>query len=95
MWWRRLSEEYSIYPLRHNRNDILPARDAFGAVRYLDFGNVPLSTELKNYNRYMLEKRGYLEKRPVDFQMTVDDIFAVSEGRLVGKPKELRKQVQL
>ncbi|HEY8364808.1 MAG TPA: methylaspartate mutase subunit E [Haloplasmataceae bacterium] len=78
-------------PSRYNANKILPARDPYGAVRYLDFGNVPLSEELKKYNRYMLEKRGILEKRPVDFQMTVDDIFAISEGRLVGKPQGYNK----
>ncbi len=78
-------------PSRHTANKILPARDSYGAVRYLDFGNVPLSDELKSYNRYMLEKRAITQKRPVDFQMTVDDIFAISEGRLVGKPEDIRK----
>ncbi len=73
-------------PSRHNANKVLPARDSYGAVRYLEFGNVPLSEELKSYNRFMLEKRGINQKRPVDFQMTVDDIFAISEGRLVGRP---------
>ena len=72
-------------PSRHSANEILPARDIYGAVRYLDCGNVPFTEELKKYNRYMLEKRGIYQKRPVDFQMTVDDIFAVSEGRLVGQ----------
>ncbi len=75
-------------PSRHTANKILPARDSYGAVRYLDVGNVPLTDELKNYNRYMLEKRSITQKRPVDFQMTVDDIFAISEGRLVGNHKE-------
>lgn len=78
-------------PSRYNANKILPARDTYGAVRYLDFGNVPLTEELKAYNRYMLEKRAIIEKRPVDFRMTVDDIFAISEGRLVGRPINFRK----
>ncbi|QVK17277.1 methylaspartate mutase subunit E [Mycoplasmatota bacterium] len=78
-------------PSRHTNNKILPARDSYGAVRYLDFGNVPLTDELKSYNRYMLEKRGITQKRPVDFQMTVDDIFAISEGRLVGTPEDTKK----
>lgn len=77
-------------PSVRTANKILPARDSYGAVRYLDTGNVPLNKELKNYNRYMLEKRGKLEKREVSFQMTVDDIFAVSEGRLVGKQIDRR-----
>lgn len=75
-------------PSMHNASKMLPARDVYGAVRYLDPGNVPLSQELKNYNRYMLERRAKQEKRPVSFQMTVDDIFAVSEGRLVGRPQK-------
>ncbi|MDF2698797.1 MAG: glmE [Haloplasmataceae bacterium] len=74
-------------PSIHTANKILPARDNYGAVRYLDAGNVPLSEELLNYNRFMLEKRAKLQKREVSFQMTVDDIFAVSEGRLVGRPE--------
>lgn len=75
-------------PSRHTMNKVLPARDIFGAVRYLDFGNIPFTQEIKDYNKYMLEKRAKEQKRPLDFQMTVDDIFAVSEGRLVGEPKE-------
>jgi methylaspartate mutase epsilon subunit len=74
-------------PSVHTNNLILPARDCYGAVRYLDYGNVPFTQDLKDYNRYMLEKRAKQQKRPVEFQMTVDDIFAVSESRLVGRPK--------
>lgn len=78
-------------PSVQTANKILPARDKYGCVRYLECGNVPLSKELKLYNRYMLEKRAKQQNRPVDFQMTVDDIFAVSEGRLVGNSSLLKK----
>lgn len=78
-------------PSIHTANKILPVRDSYGAVRYLEYGNVPLTDELKSYNRYMIEKRAKLQKRPVSFQMTVDDIFAISEGRLVGNPNAKRK----
>ncbi|ERJ13852.1 methylaspartate mutase subunit E [Haloplasma contractile] len=74
-------------PSIHTANKLLPARDHYGAVRYLDCGNIPFTDELKAYNRRMLEKRAKIQNRPVDFQMTVDDIFAVSEGKLVGKPE--------
>jgi len=28
------------------------------------------------------------ENRTVSFQMSIDDIYAISEGRLVGRPKD-------
>lgn len=72
-------------PSIYNANKILPARDNYGAIRYLEHGNVPLSKDLVKYNQTVLEKRAKKQHREVDFQMTVSDIFAVSDGRLVGK----------
>jgi methylaspartate mutase epsilon subunit len=34
-----------------------------------------------------MEKRGKYEGRDVSFQMVVDDIFAVGNGVLVGRPE--------
>lgn len=73
-------------PSKFNLGKMMPARDNNGAVRYLSFGNIPLSEELKAYNRRKLEERGRYEKRDVSFQMTIDDIFAVSKGVLIGRP---------
>ena len=66
----------------------MPARDFEGCVRYLDFGNVPFSKEVKDINREKLEKRGKDEGRDPSFQMTVDDIFAVGLGKLIGRPQK-------
>lgn len=74
-------------PSKFNLNKVLPARDNLGYVRILDFGNLPFSEEIKNYHKEKLKKRAKLEKRKVSFQMTIDDIYAVSNGVLVGKPK--------
>lgn len=75
-------------PSKFNAGKMMPARDNNGAVRYLEFGNLPLTEELKAYNRRKLEERAKYEGRSVSFQMTIDDIFAVSKGVLIGRPEK-------
>ena len=75
-------------PSKYNAGKIMPARDNNGAVRYLEFGNIPMSKELKDFNRKLLEERAKFEGRPVSFNMTVDDIFAVGRGTLIGRPQK-------
>lgn len=74
-------------PSRNNLGKLLPARDNTGAVRFLDVGNIPLTDEIKDFHRERMEERGVYEKRPVSFQMVVDDIYAIGKGHLVGRPK--------
>jgi methylaspartate mutase epsilon subunit len=75
-------------PSKYNAGKMMPARDNNGAVRYLEFGNLPFSHELKSYNIRKLEERGQYEGRSVSFQMTIDDIFAVGKGVLIGRPEK-------
>lgn len=49
-------------PSRYNAGKMMPARDNNGAVRYLDFGNVPFTNEIKNYNKKKLQERADYEK---------------------------------
>jgi methylaspartate mutase epsilon subunit len=74
-------------PAQCNANKVLPARDNSGAVRFLDFGNLPFDDELKAFHQRKLQERAQLERREVSFQMVIDDIYAVSKGRLVGRPR--------
>ncbi len=74
-------------PSKYNYGKMMPARDNQGAVRYLMTGNIPFTKELIDFNRERLEERAKLEKRQVGFQMTVDDIFAVGKGKLIGRPE--------
>ena len=74
-------------PSIYNAGKMMPARDNVGKVRYLSVGNVPFTQELIDYNKAQLEERGKYEGRPVNFQMTVDDIFAVGKGTLIGRPE--------
>jgi len=74
-------------PSKHNIDLAFPARDNEGAVRFIEFGNLPFSRHIKDFHQKKLNVRGKVEKRDVSFQMSIDDIFAISEGRLVGRPK--------
>lgn len=73
-------------PSKFNAGKILPARDNEGSVRILEFGNVPMTDEIKAIHRAKLEERAATEGRPVSFEMCVDDIYAVSSGELIGRP---------
>ncbi len=75
-------------PSRYNMNKVLPARDNDGYIRILDFGHLPFSDEIKEFHINKLKERAEYEKRDVSFSMTIDDIYAVSNGKLVGRPKK-------
>ena len=75
-------------PSKYNAGKMLPARDNNGAVRYFNVGNLPFTQELIDFNRKKLEERAAFEGREVSFQMTVDDIFAVGKGQLIGRPQK-------
>ncbi|MGO1468982.1 MAG: methylaspartate mutase subunit E [Tissierella sp.] len=74
-------------PSKYNYGKMMPARDNEGAVRYLMTGNIPFTKDLLDFNKSKLEERGTFENRAVGFQMTVDDIFAVGKGKLIGRPE--------
>ena len=73
-------------PSRYNAGKMLPARDNDGAIRIFAPGALPLSKELLDFNAEKMEKRALYEKRNASFQMVIDDVYAISKGRLVGRP---------
>ncbi|SDF32121.1 methylaspartate mutase subunit E [Sporolituus thermophilus] len=74
-------------PSKFNLNKILPARDNNGAVRLFDVGNLPFTQDIIDFHRAKIEERGKAEGRSPSFQMVIDDIYAISNGRLVGRPR--------
>jgi methylaspartate mutase epsilon subunit len=74
-------------PSIYNAGKMMPARDNTGMIRYLNVGNVPFPQDIIDFNRAKLEERAKYEGREVGFQMTVDDIFAVGKGSLIGRPE--------
>lgn len=75
-------------PSRYNAGKVMPARDNSGAVRFLNPGNIPLSNDLLAFHKQKLEERAAYEKRPVSFQMVIDDVYAIGKGFLVGRPND-------
>ena len=74
-------------PCRANAGLMLPSRDNNGAVRILNFGNLPFSKELKDFHTAKIEERAKAENRKASFQMVIDDVYAIGKGRLVGRPR--------
>ena len=82
--------DIAIAPSRFNAGKMLPARDNVGAIRILDPGNMPLPKDMLDFNRARIEERARVEKRKASFQMVIDDVYAISKGRLVGRPQSMR-----
>ncbi len=74
-------------PSKCNAGKILPARDNDGMIRILEFGNLGFTDEIKAFHRCKIEERAKSEKREISFQLTVDDVYSVSQGKLIGRPK--------
>ena len=74
-------------PSRYSLNKILPARDNHGAVRLFDVGNLPFTKDIIDFHQSKMNERAKAEGRNASFQMVIDDIYAISKGRLVGRPQ--------
>jgi methylaspartate mutase epsilon subunit len=74
-------------PSLHNKGKILPMRDNEGCIRVFNKGAVPFDPDIAAWHKERLDERGRAEGRKVSFQMVTDDIYAISKGRLVGRPR--------
>lgn len=74
-------------PSRVNAGRIMPVRDDTGAVRILEFGNLPLDARIREFHKDKIAVRGKRESREPSFQMVIDDVYAISKGMLVGRPR--------
>jgi methylaspartate mutase epsilon subunit len=75
--------EIPFSPSRFCAGKIMPMRDAEGAVRLWDFGNLPYSKEVKDYHAKWIGRRERSERRDAGYAMLVDDVTAISLGTLV------------
>ncbi|MBQ6835569.1 MAG: methylaspartate mutase subunit E, partial [Clostridia bacterium] len=51
-------------PSSANKGLAMPARDNEGAVRFLEFGNLPFNEEIKAFHKQKMQERSVFEKRP-------------------------------
>ena len=75
-------------PSRFNAGKLLPARDNDGAIRIFDPGNLPFIPALLAFHREKIAQRAAVEQREASFQMVIDDVYAISKGKLVGRPSK-------
>ncbi|HTY63801.1 MAG TPA: hypothetical protein VMG30_16250 [Acidobacteriota bacterium] len=76
----------SFSPNKQVRDKVMGIKDCRGAIRYLDFGNLPLPEEVKKFHREKVAEREKTEGRKMDYEAVVQDFWAFSKGRLIGKP---------
>ena len=74
-------------PSRYNAGQMLPVRDNNGAVRILTMGNLTFTKELVDFNNGKINERAKFENSNSSFHMAIDDVYAISKGRLVGRPR--------
>ena len=65
---------------------MLGIRDKDGACRYLDFGNLPIPEDIKDFHRQKVAEREKAEGRKMDYYASIEDFWAISKGRLKGLP---------
>ncbi|MBN1190467.1 MAG: hypothetical protein JXA46_11990 [Dehalococcoidales bacterium] len=68
------------------RDQVLGVRDVRGACRYLEFGNLPFSKEIKDFHREKVAEREKAEGKKIDYNAAVRDLWGFSKGKLVGLP---------
>ncbi len=74
-------------PAACNAGKLLPVRDNEGAARIFEPGRVPLPEDVMTYHRDKIAERARAENRAPAFQMVVDDIYAISKSKLIGRPR--------
>ena len=62
---------------------VMGVKDAHGAARYLDHGNLPFGQEIIEFHREKIAEREEKIGRKVDYEVLVKDITAIGEGSLL------------
>ncbi len=70
-------------PNIHVKDKVLGIKDSTGACRYLEFGNLPFSKEIKEFHQQKVLEREQKEKRIMDYEVVVQDFWAFSKGRII------------
>jgi methylaspartate mutase epsilon subunit len=70
----------------HVKDQVLGVRDNRGACRYLEFGNLPIPQEIKDFHLARIAEREKAEGKKVDYHTAVRDLWCFSKGKIVGLP---------
>ena len=73
----------------HLQDNTLGVRDLHGAVRYLEYGNVPIPEEVRAYEREKIAEREAYEKRKMNYKVSIADFFTLAKGTLIDPLEEI------
>ena len=71
----------------HLQDNTLGVRDMRGAMRFLEYGNVPIPEEVREFNREKVREREEYEGRKMTYKVSISDMWTLGEGMLI-PPKE-------
>jgi methylaspartate mutase epsilon subunit len=75
----------SFSPNKQVKDKVIGVKDVKGAIRWVEFGNLPFPEEVKKFHREKVAEREKADGTKADYEMTVRDFWAFSKGRLTGK----------
>ena len=74
------------------KDQVLGVKDLQGASRYLDFGNLPIPKEVREYNDEKIRERELKEGRKLGYKTSLSDFWAFSKGAMIGSADEEEAQ---
>lgn len=79
--------DVAFAPSVHCHGQVLPMRDNEGFIRIFNHATLPFDDDLVAFHRDRLQERARAEGQKISFQMVTNDIYAISKGQLVGRPR--------
>ena len=77
----------SPFPANINVKDkVMGVRDLRGACRFLEFGNLPMPKEVKEFHKAKVAEREAAEGIKMDYSVSLKDFWAFSKGTIKGVP---------
>jgi len=73
----------------HVKDNCLGVRDLKGAVRHLEYGNIPIPEEVRQYEREKIAEREAYEGRRMDYKVSLSDLWTIQKGTLIDPKEEI------
>ena len=70
----------------HVKDKVMGIRDMKGACRFLEFGNLPMPKEVKEFHTAKVGEREAAEGIKMDYHVSLNDFWAFSKGTIKGTP---------
>ena len=78
--------DHPVSNSKYVKCEVMGVKDYQGAVRYLEFGNLPFSKEIKEFHKQKIAEREKLKGEKVDFDTVISDFLSLSADPVVSKP---------